>query len=674
MYLLAELADRIERYCRGREGPQATADLPLGGHVIEASPTQTTIRTFRSGRGVQTLSALAALLMACGAGALQVPAQPSLSAFEPAAAEPAVKEKLAAIAPQLDTFFQGRLDATGATGLAVGIVVDGELVYGRGFGVLDPESRRPIDLDSVFRIASVSKSFTAMAVMKLRDEGKLSLDVPLSTYLPELNSLTKPTQDSPPITARLLLTHASGLPWDDYWGGVSFGFNEDELAQLLRDDVSFAHAPGVAFEYSNLGYALLGLLVERVGGVRYRDYVTANILRPLGMHSTVWSAEQVPEGKLTAGDWGPEASRSRAPTPASTVFAPAGGLYTSMRDYARYVAYQLSAYPPRDEPQSGPVRRSTLREMHQGQRLTRMPDPDQPIARRTASGIALSASSYGFGWFNSTTCSEEGRLEHAGWEPGYFTAVILLPQHRFGIVTMATSHAVRAAEAALGVIRNAGALPPVTEPTPNPRLLDVQRIVNGLLTHWDPSAVDTTFDPRSVHYPWFRSLQKDFTELARVHGRCTPDGMLRARNVTEASWRMRCERGALEFTAVLVPTKPPRVQWLRWKSELPPDEQLTRLAHGVAASIGGSEQTLAGMLAPSADSGQISKQLAHAAIDHGSCRMVDGTAKDANTRGVFRLECKEGQLELSLDLDPQSRQITALALGRPNEPGEPCWQ
>jgi hypothetical protein len=169
-------------------------------------------------------------------------------------------------------------------------------------------------------------------------------------------------------------------------------------------------------------------------------------------------------------------------------------------------------------------------------------------------------------------------------------------------------------------------------------------------------------------------LQKDLTELARDHGRCTADGVLRARNVTQASWRVRCERGALEFTAALVPSKPARVQWLHWERELPPDEQLTRLAHGVAATIGGTEQSLAGMLAPSADSGQISKQLAHAAIDHGSCRMVHGTAKDGYTRGVFRLECEEGELDLSLELDPQSRQVLGLTLGRPHEPGEPCWQ
>ena len=404
------------------------------------------------GRAASLSSVTLVLLIACGAGTVPPPAHPSscvASPFEPGTAEPSRKDALVALTPRLDAFFQSRLDTTGATGLAVGIIVDGELVYGRGFGVLDQESRRPIDLNSVFRIASLSKSFTAMAVLKLRDEGKLSLDAPLSTYLPELSSLSGPTRDSPPITARLLLTHASGLPWDDFWGAASFGFGEDELVALLRSGVPFAHTPGVGFEYSNLGYALLGRVVERLAGRPFHEYVTESILLPIGMHSTVFAADQVPAGQLAAGYWGPDASRTRAPTPRITVFAPGGGLYTSMRDYARYVAFQLSAYPPRDEPERGPVRRSTLREMHQGQRLTGMPDPDQPMARRTASGVALAANSYGLGWFNLTTCNEEGRLEHAGWEPGYHSLAILLPQHRFGIVTMATGQAVGAAEAAL---------------------------------------------------------------------------------------------------------------------------------------------------------------------------------------------------------------------------------
>jgi CubicO group peptidase (beta-lactamase class C family) len=87
-------------------------------------------------------------------------------------------------------------------------------------------------------------------------------------------------------------------------------------------------------------------------------------------------------------------------------FAPAGGLYASLRDYARYVAFQMAAYPPRDDAESGPVRRSTLREMHDGQREARFGDRDTPVARVTDDGLALTAVSYGLGWWNVTSCRE----------------------------------------------------------------------------------------------------------------------------------------------------------------------------------------------------------------------------------------------------------------------------
>jgi CubicO group peptidase (beta-lactamase class C family) len=610
----------------------------------------------------------AVALLAC-ASVVPPPAAPAALPFEPGIAGANRKEKLIALAPQLDAFFRERLDRYGATGLAVGIVIDGELVYGRGFGVTDRESPQPIGLDSVFRIASMSKSFTALSVLKLRDEGKLSLDAPISTYLPELRSLAPPTRDSPPITARLLLTHASGLTWDDLWGGVSFGFTEAELGPLLRAGVPFTHAPGGTFEYSNLGYALLGRVVERVSGAPFRDYVTANILHPLGMHSTYASAEQVPPGELAAAYWGPDLTR--APTPPSTVFAPAGGLYTSLRDYARYIAYQLSAYPPRDEPERGPVRRSTLREAHVGQRFVR--DPREPIARRTASGVALRTSGAGFGWFNLTTCQDEGRLEHFGWEPGYFAAVTILPRHQFGLVTMATTQSVRALEDVLALIRDAGALPPESELTPSLALRQAQRGVNQLLTRWEKAVVEMTFDPRDVHYPWFGQLEKDFGEMAREHGRCEPEGALRARVASQGSWRMRCERGAIDFIVDLSPTTPARVQWLRYERELPPDERLNQAARSVVAALGGTREPLSNLLAAGVDGAQIHNQLAHAAIDHGNCRIEHGVSTGGGARGVFVLTCDRGKLELALDLQPQTRQIAALNLGMPHAPGDPCW-
>ena len=156
----------------------------------------------------------------------------SFAAFTPGTTDPARKAKFLALAPRLDEVFEQKRGEAGAAGFAVGIVLDGEIVYERGFGVTDITSGRPVDKDSVFRVGSVTKGFTALAIMKLRDEGKLSLDEPISSYLPEAQSLTGPTRDSPPITARLLLSNASGIGYDDLWGAVTYGKTDQEFLRV----------------------------------------------------------------------------------------------------------------------------------------------------------------------------------------------------------------------------------------------------------------------------------------------------------------------------------------------------------------------------------------------------------------------------------------------------------
>ena len=135
----------------------------------------------------------------------------TLSAPALAAPSPERAAKIAALVPKLDELFTDDVKANDYPGMGVGIVLDGELVYAKGFGFRDLASKAPFDADTVFRIASVTKGFTAMAIYKLRDAGKLDLDAPAQRYLPALAKLALPTRDSPPVTVRQLMTHASGV-------------------------------------------------------------------------------------------------------------------------------------------------------------------------------------------------------------------------------------------------------------------------------------------------------------------------------------------------------------------------------------------------------------------------------------------------------------------------------
>ncbi|TAK02375.1 MAG: class A beta-lactamase-related serine hydrolase, partial [Chloroflexota bacterium] len=183
-------------------------------------------------------------------------------------------------------------------GVAYGVVIDGELVHSRGIGTLRVGEEAPPDADSVFRIASMTKSFTAATIVGLRDEGRLSLDDPIGQHVPELAGLHGPTSDSPPVTVRHLLTMSSGLATDDPWGDRQQGLDLATFSELLQGPLTFAWAPGTRFEYSNLGYGILGRLITNVAGEEYREVVRARLLEPLGLAATTFLMDDVAPDRL----------------------------------------------------------------------------------------------------------------------------------------------------------------------------------------------------------------------------------------------------------------------------------------------------------------------------------------------------------------------------------------
>ena len=585
--------------------------------------------------------------------------------------------------PALDAFFASKLKETGATGLAVGIVLEGELVYERGFGVRDVATATPVDSDTVFRIASMTKSFTALSVMKLRDEGRVQLDEPATTYVPEFGAQVGPTLDAPPISLRLLLTNASGLAYDDLWGAVTFGKSDDELMALLRGGVQVSTTPGTSYAYSNLGWALLGKVVERASGMRYRDYVTANILRPLGMSSTVWEASDVPPDRLATGYYRVGDDLVPEPRPSDGVFAPAGGLYTSLRDYARYLAFHLAAYPPRDDLESGPVRRSTLREMHEGQRLLRG-DKDSPFVTAGDDGVTLFVPSYGFGWLNVTSCTEEGRVQHGGYEPGYFGWVTLMPRARIGYVALATTaHAARIARpGAFNILREAG-LFAAPGPVPHPALIATETAIPKLLVAWDRALFERTFDPDSAKYSWNKNLREDLTKLARDHGRCRREGKLEVYGSLHGAFRMACERGAIRFDVLLSPATPPRIQNADITEELPPDERTDRAGRMLAAAIGDTDRNDGPppeFWAPAVDHARAKKSLRRLGLSHGPCSVergwwqIDRGPLEIERNAQYALRCNGGPLELEFSIDEKTGRVTSFSAHPPRAFDATCWQ
>ncbi len=153
----------------------------------------------------------------------------------------------------------------------------------------------------MFRIASMSKSFTASAILLLRDAGALGLDDPAARYVPELAGWVNGAADAGPLTIRHLLTMTAGFPTDDPWGDRQQGLPLDEFRALLAGGVGFNWAPGTRFEYSNLGYAILGLIVTAASGVPYDEFIRTRLLTPLGLARTGFAAQEFPAAELAVG-------------------------------------------------------------------------------------------------------------------------------------------------------------------------------------------------------------------------------------------------------------------------------------------------------------------------------------------------------------------------------------
>src|SRR5262249_52693449 len=330
----------------------------------------------------------------------------ALAVAAPAAQSPERTKPPAAFA-EVDRLFRGYAGQSHAPGAAWGVIGDGELAHTGTMGFRDVAAQAPVDADTVFRIASMTKSFTAMAILKLRDEGNLSLDDPAERYVPEMAGFKYPTTDAPKITVRHLLSHAEGFPEDNPWGDRQLADTDEQMSAMLRAGIPFSNVPGVAYEYSNFGFAILGRIVANVSKMKYSDYIAANILKPLGMTSTTLEPGEVAAVRLAKGYRWEDAQWKDEPLLSNGSFGPMGGMLTSVRDLSRYVGVFLSAWPAHDGPETAPIRRASLREMQQVWR------PAPALVTRDARGATqLNAGGYGYGLRSSQSCAFRHIVSH----------------------------------------------------------------------------------------------------------------------------------------------------------------------------------------------------------------------------------------------------------------------
>lgn len=363
----------------------------------------------RIGRFRATVAAVLLLGVSAGASAADL------------AQHPRVRQALSL----LELWLDGVRAYEGIPGMSVAVVHDQQLLWSRGFGLADRERGRAAAPDTVYSICSISKLFTSIAVMQLRDAGKLRLDDPVAWHLPWF-AVKQMHPESDPITIESLLTHSAGLQEDPsfpYWTGDFVFPTREQIVQRLPLEETLYPAQR-HFEYSNLGLILVGEIVSQVSGSTYDAYVRQRILQPLGLHSTSSDMPQALRGgRLAKGYAARDRHGARAPVRffQARGVAPAAGFASTVEDLARFAAWQFRLVRKGGREV---LAAKTLREMQ------RVHFTDSAWSVTRGLGFRI--------WRDS------GRtfVGHSGDCPGFRSALLLQPEDRIAVVFMANANGV----------------------------------------------------------------------------------------------------------------------------------------------------------------------------------------------------------------------------------------
>lgn len=348
-----------------------------------------------------------------------------LGAVSPATAQrvadhPRVQQSLELV----KVWLEAQRDYQQIPGLSAAIVLDQDVIWSGGVGYAHPVQKTPAMPSTIYSICSISKLFTSVAVMQLRDQGKVRLDDPVAKHLPWLSRLKRLKPEAGEITVEGLLTHASGLPRESnhpYWSAPDFRFpTRDEIIEGLQNQESLYPAE-TYFQYSNLGLTLAGEVVAAASGMSYDQYVRQHILQPLGLTSTTPEMPQAEQGKrLATGHSAIDRAGKRSVMPffQARGIAPAAGYASTVEDLSKFASWQFRVLAGKTD---DVLRQASLREMQR----VHWVDPDF----ETTWGLGFSVWRTG----NKTF------VGHGGSCPGYRTQLLLKPDEKIATIFAANA-------------------------------------------------------------------------------------------------------------------------------------------------------------------------------------------------------------------------------------------
>ncbi|ROS76188.1 CubicO group peptidase (beta-lactamase class C family) [Curtobacterium sp. PhB130] len=458
---------------------------------------------------------------------------------------------------RIDELFRERVERGVAPSTVWGVFDADGLVASGGHG--DRGDGRAPDADTVYRIASCTKSITAATLLTLVAAGRVSLDAPITDFVPAFADVALPTPDAPIPTLRMLLTMSAGFPTDDPWGDRQESISDDELDAVLRAGLLFDSVPGTGFAYSNLGYALLGRAVAVVAGRPFVEVAHDVVLEPLGLDDTVFAAADA-RGYVVTGARPFEGTWEPLPLSGPGAFSPIGGLFSTVTDLARWARHLSSAFAPLRAPGSvaedGPVSPADRRLMQQAMRVipTTVPGSGRPVG-------------YGFGLFVEQDAMYGPIASHSGGYPGFSAHMRWSVRSGLGVVAFENATQAKvsvATEAAHDLLLAADVR---TRPAPVsvlPETRAAQAAVSRLLAGWSDDLADAICTPNvAMDVPYDRRRAAIAAAAAAV------GADLGAAPVAEASttpthlrWWLPGTAGRLRVEIRLAPLASGRVQTL----------------------------------------------------------------------------------------------------------------
>lgn len=350
-----------------------------------------------------------------------------LCAANPAAAQPGTGAVAAASVEHpelqgLDAFISKALQEWNAPGATISIVKDGEVILSKGYGARDLATGAPMNSETIFPIQSETKAFTGLTAAMLRDEGKLNLDAPISTYIPGFRM--HDSVATLEVSIRDFLTHRSGLGIYSWLWIANNQLNREEAMDRI------AHLPQVApirteWRYANMGYVAAARAMELVSGTPWESFVEERIFRPLGMTRTTFSrSEAEADPNHIGGSMIRHGNRVRTPMQGTTALTNStGGIFSTADDMAKWMLFQLNEGKAAGQQL---VKQESIAETHKPQMITGRPLPPPQFT----------SSAYGLGWFVESYRGER-LIEHGGNHWGVGSALGLLPDREVGVSVFA---------------------------------------------------------------------------------------------------------------------------------------------------------------------------------------------------------------------------------------------